>query len=249
MAGAVEIWLVDLQTALPALLALEADTGLLSEHDRAGVAGVVDQDTAVRRLAGVIGLRLLMSGLVGRDMASRPFLRSVQGKPRLPDGDCHFNLSHSGYSALIAFSTHPVGVDLESPRVVHFDERRRRLIEAAAVAIGDAAPLSGSNDQQRLLQAWTRLEALAKADGCGIGRVLTDIGAVGSQGRGTGEFSALLRSLSAEFITRDLTLDDRAIGAVSTSRQVTEVGSVRRLPIERHLLDMLLCHSRSLGQA
>lgn len=240
--------MVDLEAGSPVLLELEAEIGLLNEHDRAGAARVVDQDTATRRLAGLIGLRLLLNGLVGRDIARQPFVRSAQGKPQLADGECHFNLSHSDYRILIAFSTLAVGVDLESPRVVNFDVRRRRLIEAAAVAIGDAAPLAGSSPELRFLQAWTRLEALAKADGCGIGRVLTDIGAVGRQGRATEQRSALLRSLGAEFVTRDLALDNRCIGAVSTSREVTEVGSVRRLPIERNLLNMLLWQGRSLGQ-
>ena len=254
MAGVVEIWSIDLPAAARGLLELEAEAGLLTSEDRAAAARFADQETATRRLAVVIGLRLLMSGVAGREAASRPFVRSAQGKPQLPGLECHFNVSHSvsdsGMCALLALSTDKVGVDIEAPRGVRMDARRRCLIEMAAVAVAEATPLPDATGERRFLQAWTRLEALAKADGCGIGRILTEIGAVGRRpDLASGELPSMLQTLMAAHVTRDLVLDGGAIGALSISREVVRPDAVRRLPQDRDALEALRHRQRVIGQA
>ncbi len=250
MPGAVEIWSIDLDAAAPELLALEAEAGLMAAQDRAAVANLIDPAAAVRRLAASIGLRVLLSGLEGREIATRPFVRGANGKPGLPGAGHHFNITHSGPAALIALSSHPVGIDLERLRPVRMESRRRRLIEAAALAVADGAPITGRSDEQRFLQAWTRLEALAKADGCGIGRLLTEIGAVGPRrNEDEGPPSAWLQALAAAHETQDLVLEGDAIGAVSASREAIIDAVPRRLPSIRTALEALLKRPRTIGGA
>ena len=67
-----------------------------------------------------------------------------------------------------------IGVDVERTRRVRLVEARRARIEEAGAALS-AAPLPNEGEA-RFLQAWVRLEAFAKAEGCGIGRLLTRLG-------------------------------------------------------------------------
>ena len=250
MPGAVEIWSVDLDAAATDLLVLEADSGLLTAADRAAADGIADQAAAHRRLAAIVALRLVLCGIAGRVSATRGFAREAQGKPYLPDGACHFNVAHSGSRVLIALSTHAVGIDIELPRDVHMEARRRLLIESAAIAVGHGKQLPGRTVQQRFLQAWTRLEALAKADGCGIGRVLTEIGAVGRRRDvGGDELPELLKVLSARYVTHDLRLTDDVVGAVAGACEVKGDPVDRKLPSDPAALRSLMETPRRIGDA
>jgi 4'-phosphopantetheinyl transferase len=101
-----------------------------------------------------------------------PFALEPAGKPYIAGGPA-FSLSHSDQLALIAVApSGPIGVDLERARATTMEIRRRALIEAAGLALGGPR----HDEADRLLAAWTRLEALAKALGAGMGRLLTMLG-------------------------------------------------------------------------
>lgn len=56
---------------------------------------------------------------------------------------------------------------------------RRVMLHCAAAALAEKAS-SPEREELRTLQAWVRLEGFAKADGRGIGRLLRQLGIVGS---------------------------------------------------------------------
>jgi 4'-phosphopantetheinyl transferase len=157
---------------------METRTPRLSsaEIDRA----VALSDGRLRRewLASHIALRLLIERAAGVDWRKRVFARTQRGKPSLEGAPIDFSLSHAPGVAMIAISHNGgIGVDVERPRRLRLDPARRERIEDAATAIaGVELPRSG---EDRTLQAWVRLEALAKADGCGMGRLLTRLGVIG----------------------------------------------------------------------
>jgi 4'-phosphopantetheinyl transferase len=160
-----------------------------------------------------IVLRLVLATHVGLTQARAPLVVSSRGKPRLASLGPEFSLSHSGALLLLAVSPRgPLGVDIETRTTVEMDERRRTAIERAATALAPDAPLPSSSVVQRFLQAWTRLEAVAKATGAGIGQVLTELAI-------TGPASALEdRQVMSAAAVEDLALDGRAVAAIAVPR-------------------------------
>src|SRR5690606_3855651 len=65
--------------------------------------------------------------------------------------------------------------DLEGTRAVRMPEARRKPIEEAAVALASGAPLAGEDAESRFLNAWVRVEAVAKARGTGVGPILEQL--------------------------------------------------------------------------
>jgi 4'-phosphopantetheinyl transferase len=95
------------------------------------------------------------------------------GKPRLSDSmparDLRFSVSRSGDLAIIALSTtHEVGIDIEAVLPVPEADDIAALCFSASEyesynALGPEDRLEG------FLRSWTRLEAISKALGCGLG--------------------------------------------------------------------------------
>ncbi len=165
-----QIWLADLEALASALEAAEARHGLLALSERDWLAQSPPQSRRWRRLAR-IGLRIALARAGAADARAGEFQADANGKPSLPGTALAFNASHAGGVALFVISAHgPVGIDLESERTVALGERRRAMIEIAASAL-----LRGRHPTA-FLQAWTCLEAFAKARGTGIGALLTELG-------------------------------------------------------------------------
>ncbi len=109
-------------------------------------------------------------------------MRTAQGKPHLEGAPVVFSLSHAPGLALIGVGSGGIiGVDVERARPVRVRDPRRGHIEAAASVLNEEQALLGDEDA-RFLQAWVRLEAFAKAQGCGVGRLLTRFGIMGGGG-------------------------------------------------------------------
>jgi 4'-phosphopantetheinyl transferase len=195
---ALKVWRVDLIAAGPALVALERETPRRAGGDRRYIESIADESVAAERLAARIALRVLIEHAAGARWRGVEMTRGAFGKPELGTDAPGFSVSHVPGLALIAIAaSQGIGVDLERERVVHVDDARRELIEAAAAAIAPASALPGSGDD-RFLQAWVRLEALAKALGCGIGRLLTPLGIVGQRARDAAAVTQRARDLQAE---------------------------------------------------
>jgi 4'-phosphopantetheinyl transferase len=217
---ALEIWCVDLQAAAPALNEIEARTPRLAPADRARTAVFKDAHLAAERMAAYIALRILIERAAGAQWRGVTLLASARGKPHLEGAPVAFSLSHAPGLALIGVgSAEPIGVDVERARVVRVRAPRRDQIEAAGAVLDVEQALPASGDA-RLLQAWVRLEAFAKAQGCGIGRLLTKLGIMGATGTTCGKLEARLDALRAEepaTAVRDLPLGEGLFAAVAAS--------------------------------
>ena len=194
------LWLLDLEALGGVLLAPGVAGAVASDSELSSTVRATASDQARNRLATRIALRLLLRD-AGADIPLKAELPlTPEGKPHLAGGEPAFSVSHSGNRAVIVLSAcGPVGVDLETERLVDFGQARRALMLAAAdVLLGEFA--AGVGDNARLLACWTCLEALAKARGCGIGRILTEIGvtAAGVRTHRPEHVAALTRALLAQ---------------------------------------------------
>ena len=99
--------------------------------------------------------------------------RQQQGKPYFPDHpNCHFNLSHSGPSALCAVDDCPVGADIEVIRPHHL-KLAQRICSKTELDYFE----SQSDKDTALCKLWTEKEALVKYHGIGLTIPLRDISA------------------------------------------------------------------------
>jgi 4'-phosphopantetheinyl transferase len=171
------LWLVDLPATAAALDVIEAEGPRLSAADERKISASRDPVTRCERRAAHIALRLLIERAFGPAWRGVPYEVTGAGKPVLPGSDGTFSLSHISGLALIGLSRGAIGVDIEREREVRISEERRELIERAALAVGGGAPLPATS-RARFLQAWVRLEARAKAEGGGMGMLLTRFGVV-----------------------------------------------------------------------
>jgi 4'-phosphopantetheinyl transferase len=237
-----ELWCVDLTAAAPALNAIEQRIPRLSADDRARATQFSDARVRDDWLATHIALRVLIERAVGPEWRAAAFTRAARGKPQLDGAPIGFSLSHARGVALIGLTpTGSIGVDVERPRDVRIAAGRRAAIEAAGAALG--GPLAGDGSA-RFLHAWVRLEAYAKADGCGVGRLLTRLGILGvaAAERATasgmlGRMEDVARGVAAG--VRDLQLGD-GIFAAAAFIGVQPVNDVAWLPTDAEGLEKLI---------
>ncbi len=221
---------------------MERRTPRLSDWDRQNASTMADAKAAAQWLAAHIALRLLLERAVGARWRGMPFVRGVGIRPYLQGAPVAFSLSHVAGLALIALAPNgDIGIDLERLRPVHVRPPRRGLIETAGAALDPGEALPNDADA-KFLQAWVRLEAFAKAQGGGIGRLLTQLGIVG--GRDI-EREDLLRAVEAAReraeanAVHDLDLGQGLFGAVALPASQAAL-EVRWLPARLEGLEELL---------
>ncbi|HWK37855.1 MAG TPA: hypothetical protein VNR88_02980 [Hyphomicrobium sp.] len=250
----IELWCVDLTAAAPALHAIEQHTPRLSADDRIRASSFSDDLVRTEWMATHIALRLLIERWDGARWRGAPYAVTERGKPHLPDAPLSFSISHARGVALIGISRiGSIGVDIERTRNVRIGAPRRERIEAAGAAL-NAEPLP-SEGEGRFLQAWVRLEACAKAEGCGIGRLLTRLGILGSgaaarpdagsEQDAAGEPAPASvptpteRHLSEQLSVRDLQLGGGTFAAVAAPGGAA-LGDIVWLPSDREALENLI---------
>ena len=237
-----ELWCVDLSAAAPALNAIERRIPRLSAEDLARAAQFSDARVREDWLATHVALRLLMERAVGPAWRGAALTRAARGKPQLAGAPLGFSLSHARGVALIGLTpTGSVGVDVERTREVRIAAERRAAIEAAGAAL--SASLAGDGNT-RFLHAWVRLEAYAKADGCGIGRLLTRLSILGvtaAERAGASGMPARMNEAArgAADGVRDLQLGD-GIYAAAAFIGVQPVADVAWLPTDAESLEKLI---------
>lgn len=201
--GTPAVWLFDLDRLAGQLADAERSRPRLSADEQARAAAMTDTVRRVRWRAARTSLRLALEAFCGQSFALRGFEIAEGGKPYLPAPAPAFSLSHADRYALIAIARAergPLGVDLEAIAPRKISQDRRTQMEAFAVALA-GAPLPGDGDaasahhRRRFIQAWCRIEAYAKADGRGVGRVLS---AAGIMGRGSFALRAAAGATSDE---------------------------------------------------
>jgi 4'-phosphopantetheinyl transferase len=211
---------------------MERQTPRLSQWDRATAAAMADQSAAGQWLAAHIALRLIIERHLGARWRAIPLQRSPNTRPHLGDAAVAFSLSHIAGMALIALTPNgDIGFDLERVRPVRVRPPRRDAIEAAGAALSAGSPLPETPDA-RFLQAWVRLEAFAKGEGCGIGRLLTRFGVVGGREIAPAELAekvAQARAAAMASAVSDLDLGAGLFAAVALPPERI-VPRPRRLP-------------------
>ena len=180
--GRLEVLFVDLAAATPILEHAERETPRLADDDHARLEkfGIRHADRRAWRAAR-IATRIALERWAGPSFRRQPFVMTPDGRPHMPASAPVFSLSHCDGGALIAIAeSGPLGADIEVARPLKISESRADRITAAAAAL---SPLQDLPDDPaaRFLQAWVRLEALAKANGLGIGRTLTDACIIGGR--------------------------------------------------------------------
>ena len=160
----IHVWCVELDAA-GEVAALAA---CLSAEERERASGLLS-GTHQRRFVVARGmLRQLLGRYLDQDPGAVTFSRGAHGKPFLPEGGLHFNVSHTHELALYAIARdREVGVDVEwmRPQVAH------EQIAARFFSLEEQEALAQVPDEERraaFYNIWTRKEAYVKARGDGI---------------------------------------------------------------------------------
>lgn len=173
------VWLFNADTLGERLATLQARSPRLSDDEISRAAAMRVPRMRERWVASRISLRLTLEAWMKRSLARQPFHVAPQGRPFLPPPAPSFSLSHAGPFALVAIAEGgPIGTDIEeiSPRKISAI-RTTQMENFAAHVAGTSLP--GASEEGRFIQAWTRIEAYAKADGRGVARVLSEAGILG----------------------------------------------------------------------
>jgi 4'-phosphopantetheinyl transferase len=241
-------YIVDIATAAAALEAIEVHTPRLSDAEEAHAASIPDSDRRRAWRASHIALRIVLERWAGEGIRRQQFRHGPNGRPSLPQPPPHFSLSHTEGLALVACaSAGEVGVDVERRRDIALSPERQAMIKAAAVGLTPSDErLNGEDD---ILHAWTRLEALGKALGTGVGAVLAAARDDASGRKATGsDSSAVARLLrSADLRVVDLALPPPYCGALAAPRfeafptvvpLPTDEAGLRAFAAERDCVDL-----------
>jgi 4'-phosphopantetheinyl transferase len=245
---ALELWFVDLDASGPALDTLELQCPRLSDSDLKKISRSVTPLAAIERRAAYIALRVLIERMWGSAWRGQSYTLTGSGKPALPDLPGSFSLAHVERYALIGLArSGSIGVDLEPDRKPIVADDRRVRIEQAAIALARGAALPEPR-QMRFLQAWVRLEAVAKADGRGIGRLLTGLGIIGAAaGDAEGFATTYADDVAARFWVKDLVRNDEnthagCVAAVALDQPLAGL-SARTLPIIAPEIEALMTNA------
>lgn len=173
--GPVQIWLVGSRLSdAPAA----GDQSVLDAHERGRARSFARETDRRQYVAAHTALRRLLGCYLGTDPAALQFYRepcpccgAPHGRPAVRDAPLHFSLSHCDGVALLAFASHPVGVDVE------------KLPSADAVALvaewlhererAELAALPMPERPAAFARCWTRKEAYLKGTGTGLAQGLS----------------------------------------------------------------------------
>ncbi len=229
-----QIWLADLDALTPTLLAIEAATPRLSPDERERAARLTSTEQSRQWTASRVALRILLEphgGLAGR---GQPFVYTAGGRPRLPSADVNFSLSDTGPFLLIAVCrAGRIGVDIEAQRQLKLSPDRAGLWIAAGQGLTYSASVDDGAFATRTLNAWTRIEAFAKAYAPTLASCLSDLGLAGRGTRVADPAQARQRAEAlidaAGLEVHDLRLPDGLMASVATERGRGQLSVAARL--------------------
>jgi phosphopantetheinyl transferase len=216
------LWLVDRQASLAALALMEEQQPRLSRADieRAQSMSALPGQRADQWRVGRVALRAIIeraltdsgSAALADQLRRQAFDLTAHGEPSLSAAPFTFSQSDAGSYLLIAIAGQGrVGVDLEQPRTVTMSEDRQSRVMAAARGLAGHE----ADEPVGLLQAWTRIEAFAKARGPSLARVLTELGLIGVAGNMNAHSRAVAVAREGGLVTHDLTLPHSLIGSIA----------------------------------
>jgi 4'-phosphopantetheinyl transferase len=148
----------------------------LNEEERRRAEGLrLERDS--RRFVATRGqLRRVLASKLGISPSDVELEYGRLGKPhlshRMPARDLRFSVSRSGDVAVIALSRQEVGVDIEAVLPVPEADEIAALCLSAS-EYGSYTALGPEDRLEGFLRLWTRLEAVSKALGCGLGQPIS----------------------------------------------------------------------------
>jgi len=175
--------------------------------------------TARRRAAAALLARAL-----DRPDTRVDLRRTPSGKPVLADGEAHVSVTHTGRHLLVAVTrpdpgSGPVGLDAEELRVLDVSRLAPQMLCAAELAQLAQLGHRPGGRTQAVLRAWTRKEALLKADGVGLGRppreVRVDL--IGAAMRPGPAAARVGHAGGRPWVLYDVAVDDRLVAALATT--------------------------------
>ncbi|WP_295814391.1 4'-phosphopantetheinyl transferase superfamily protein [uncultured Nitratireductor sp.] len=165
-AGTIDVWQWSLDVPLEALPPL---VSALNEAEFARASRFVHEQHRLRFIAGRGRLRAILGSYLGVAASRLSFSYNAFGKPRLAgrgEPPLHFNLSHSGATAVLAVSDrYQLGIDIE--RVLPFRENLAEHFFSQAENEALKA-VSAQDYLGAFFRCWTRKEAFVKAHGAGL---------------------------------------------------------------------------------
>lgn len=144
-----------------------ADISYLTESEMTFSKKYASADSKEAYLKGRSGLRAfasLYASIAPREVkieitkSGKPFFENIAG--------LHFNISHSGSEVAIAFSTNPVGFDMEV-----LDRKRDCLAIAGRFFTAEESrevELAGDSANELFVKLWTAKESMLKLSGEGL---------------------------------------------------------------------------------
>ena len=167
--GTAEVWWARRQDAAANL------SGLLDQAEQERWAAYRRDADRERFLVGCALAKTVIAAGTGQRPAEVSFDRTCRqcgkphGKPALRGGDLEFSVTHAGDLVAVAVATAPVGVDVEQvkgrPRGDPATLARVVFSEPEQAALAAVHP---SARARAFLVAWTRKEAVTKAQGDGL---------------------------------------------------------------------------------
>jgi 4'-phosphopantetheinyl transferase len=152
-AESVDVWFEERLEAAP----LEAFLSVANAAERARAARFVVAAPRENYISAHVFLRRVLARYLDCEPAGVQIVAGDTGKPLLKDGGLWFNLSHShGMAAVAVTRCGSVGIDVEQVR---------DLPEQDSIAARYFPP----GEPGSFFERWTRLEALVKASGRGLG--------------------------------------------------------------------------------
>ncbi len=191
---------------------------LLDSEEMERSASFHSEPARRRFIAGRVLLRTMLGEFVGAAPQELRFDRGPHGKPRLASHTGHsvwFSLTHSGDLALVAISgTSEVGIDVERIRPISraLKIADRAFDSSSRTALHEAAP---EHRDATFLRYWTRLEALAKATGCGLVPFLEQTEETTKAGLNVGRLGGEYGKGARRFEVIDLPLEPGYVGSLA----------------------------------
>lgn len=168
------------------LLSKEASLTVLSQ-DELQKADRMIPTQRLNWMTAHAALRIFCGELLSKKPLEFDFLLTENGKPFLENMPFHFNISHTKHSFLIAFSSNPVGIDVEAT-ASNFELKD---VVNYAFSTEEKDYCRNGDDRARFFSIWTAKEAIGKAIGCGLSDQLKDVNVLdfGTQPNGIDGFA------------------------------------------------------------
>ncbi|MEV6670687.1 4'-phosphopantetheinyl transferase superfamily protein [Streptomyces sp. NPDC051162] len=145
----------------------------LDAQEQARAAAFARENLRTRYVASHLALRRLLGAYLGMEPGAVELTREPcpgcggpHGRPAAVGARFHFNLSHAGDLAFIAFADTPVGADVEREQPAEVAAEVARMLHPDERA--ELAALAAAELPVAFARCWTRKEAYLKGLGTGL---------------------------------------------------------------------------------